>query len=170
MGWTASDDAWLVETISATSRDLTYAKETREAVTWLRAFAPEVDEATVRAVEEGRMLLVLETLQMPSFDGPPQGVSLLELAGETLAPQPQEPTEWVDVRVVDRKGRPRAGVLYELTLPDASVKSGRTNAEGHIRVENLYPIGDCKIRFPELDAPAPSQQAPSQQAPTQQAA
>lgn len=55
----------------------------------------------------------------------------------------------VEVQVVNRVGRPQPDVFWELTLPDGTHKSGKTDAEGFIRVPTGAAAGECLLRLPE---------------------
>jgi phage baseplate assembly protein gpV len=61
----------------------------------------------------------------------------------------------IEVQVLDASGAPAANVYYELTLPDGTLKSGRTGTDGYIRHSGLTQAGDCKLSFPDLDSAAP---------------
>lgn len=61
--------------------------------------------------------------------------------------------------VADASGNPVPNLAYELTLPDGSVKSGKTGSGGEIEERGLAKGGDYKLVFPDLekkkDDPAP---------------
>ena len=62
-------------------------------------------------------------------------------------------TGWVEVALTDEDGKPVAGEPYAVTLPDGSVASGTTGADGVARVEGFDP-GSCQITFPARDQEA----------------
>jgi hypothetical protein len=57
---------------------------------------------------------------------------------------------WIEIELLDDEGKPVAGELYFVELPDGSSISGRTGADGKARVENVDP-GTAKVTFPDLD-------------------
>jgi hypothetical protein len=62
---------------------------------------------------------------------------------------PKELT-WVEIQLVDAAGKPVPGMAYEIKLPDGSIQSGKLDALGKARREEIIP-GQCEVRFPELD-------------------
>jgi hypothetical protein len=59
--------------------------------------------------------------------------------------------DWIEIVLVDDKGRPSAGEPYLLALPNGTtVESGTLDEKGFARVEGIEP-GTCKITFPNLD-------------------
>jgi hypothetical protein len=73
-------------------------------------------------------------------------------APEEAPPPAQRPKKktWVAVRLVDEAGIPVAGEAYKITLPDNSVREGRTDSSGEAWIEEIDP-GECKITFPDID-------------------
>ncbi|MEM7199363.1 MAG: type VI secretion system tip protein TssI/VgrG [Planctomycetota bacterium] len=65
----------------------------------------------------------------------------------------EEDKTWVEIELVDEAGEPIAGEKYEIKLPDGSVASGTTGADGIARLEGIDP-GDCEVTFPNLDKDA----------------
>ncbi len=66
----------------------------------------------------------------------------------------KDKTHWIEINLVDDKGKPVAGEAYKVTLPDGStVADGTLDEKGHARVEHIDP-GNCKITFPNLDKDA----------------
>jgi hypothetical protein len=61
-----------------------------------------------------------------------------------------EETHWIEIELVDDAGKPVAGELYFVELPDGSSISGRTDGEGRARVDGVDP-GTAKVSFPDLD-------------------
>lgn len=73
-----------------------------------------------------------------------------------VKPEAAEPAEeevstrlaWIAVKVVDHKtGQPIPEVELEVTLPDDSVRKGRTNGAGELRVDGI-PSGVCGVTCP----------------------
>lgn len=68
------------------------------------------------------------------------------------AAQPEE-THWIEIELVDDAGVPVADEMYLVELPDGSKLTGRTDAKGRARVENVDP-GTAKVTFPDMDKDA----------------
>lgn len=71
---------------------------------------------------------------------------------EVTEPAPEETDEettWVAIEVVDQEGNPAKDVRYSITLPDGSVETGSTDANGQARYSGIEP-GTCDITFPDL--------------------
>jgi hypothetical protein len=66
------------------------------------------------------------------------------------APLAAKELTWVEIQLVDAGGKPVPGMAYEIKLPDGSVQSGKLDALGKARREEIIP-GQCEVRFPELD-------------------
>lgn len=74
------------------------------------------------------------------------------------APKSQEEREkkksWIEIAMVDEKGKPVTGMPYKITLPDGeTVAQGTLDEKGLARVDGIEP-GSCKITFPTLDKEA----------------
>ena len=59
--------------------------------------------------------------------------------------------DWIEISLVDRKGKPIGGESYVLVLPDGQQKQGKLDAKGFARLENLPP-GRCEVRFTHIEA------------------
>lgn len=83
--------------------------------------------------------------------GPATGTSTTGPSG------PAGPDEHqIEVQVVNARGEPQRGVRYELTLPDGTVKSGTTSADGYIRVSGIPQSGNATLVLPDIDRAARS--------------
>jgi hypothetical protein len=69
---------------------------------------------------------------------------------DVLGPEP-EPTEWLEIELVDEEGSPVPGMAYRVECADGWVRTGWTNAHGKAREEGLRQTS-CKVSFPELHA------------------
>ena len=72
---------------------------------------------------------------------------------EKKAAMEPEETHFIEIELVDDSGTPVADELYLVELPDGSQVTGRTDANGHARVEGIDP-GTAKVSFPDLDKSA----------------
>lgn len=73
-------------------------------------------------------------------------------SGEQPAvPDCPNPKDWIEIQLVDDNDQPVANAAYQVKLPDGSVKTGRTDANG---VARFAPIisGQCSVSFPEIHA------------------
>ena len=60
---------------------------------------------------------------------------------------------WIEIELIDDKGKPVPGERYRITLPDGTtLAEGTLDAKGRARVDGIDP-GTCKVTFPDLDAP-----------------
>ena len=69
------------------------------------------------------------------------------------APPPPRPTKtktWIEIELVDDKGKPVVGERYRIVLPDGSQEEDRLDGNGRARLNNLDP-GECQISFPDID-------------------
>ncbi len=72
---------------------------------------------------------------------------------ETYVPLPPSPAErktWIEVQLLDEDGEPVASERYWIRLPDGSVRQGRLDNHGLVRIEPLDE-GECVVRWPTLD-------------------
>jgi hypothetical protein len=60
---------------------------------------------------------------------------------------------WIQIEMVNRKGKPVVGEDYKITLPDGTVVEGSLDAGGKARIDGIDP-GTCKIAFTDLDKDA----------------
>jgi hypothetical protein len=58
---------------------------------------------------------------------------------------------WVEIRLVDRAGKPVPNKKYSLQLPDGSERHGSLDESGRARVDQIDP-GTCLVSFPEIHA------------------
>ena len=64
---------------------------------------------------------------------------------------PQDDDKQLEVQLVDVRGEPARSVRYDLTMPDGTVRSGTTGADGYIRISGLKQGGDAKLVLPDID-------------------
>jgi hypothetical protein len=89
-----------------------------------------------------------------SDDGAAGGKAGTSLAGgsrgKNTAPGTSKELTWIEIQLVDAGGLPVPGMAYEIKLPDGSLRSGKLDAVGKARHEEIVP-GQCAVRFPDLD-------------------
>ncbi len=57
---------------------------------------------------------------------------------------------WLEIALVDERGRPAPGEPYRVVLVDGSAREGELDERGIARLEGLDP-GECRVSFPRLD-------------------
>ena len=70
-------------------------------------------------------------------------------AAQQNAPAAEE-KHFIEIELKDEEGKPVAGELYFVELPDGSSISGRTGSDGKARVDGVDP-GTAKVSFPDID-------------------
>ena len=46
---------------------------------------------------------------------------------------------------------PAAGVFYELKLPDGTLKTGKTDEAGNLKIDAALQSGECTLVFPDYE-------------------
>lgn len=96
------------------------------------------------------------TLGFPRLDGsswePGSAPPYLERSPtpQTKPKHEGEPSSYFEAYLLDEHERAVEGEPYALELPDGSVREGKTNEHGGVRIEGVDP-GTCKLSFPRLD-------------------
>lgn len=104
-------------------------------------------ETIARLVLAGRLAILEEAYEEPVLTGTrPQAQRPPE---EPPGPGPAEELGWIEVTLVDEEDRPIAGEDYKITLPDGSLRVGKLDAAGRVRVDGI-PQGTCWVQFPSL--------------------
>lgn len=70
---------------------------------------------------------------------------------ETAPPRPQRDKTWIEVQLVNKKGQPVAGARYRLKITDGSIREGKLNENGSVRIPGIDP-GMCEVTFLDYDA------------------
>ena len=70
--------------------------------------------------------------------------------------------DYIEIKLRDAGGNPKADVAYVLHLPDGSTKDGRLDRQGNAREEGIPP-GNIRVEFPDLRQVDPPRQDTSQQ-------
>jgi hypothetical protein len=72
--------------------------------------------------------------------------------GGAQAPIAKKPVKtWIGFQLVDEDREPAAGEFYRIRVTDGSVREGRLDSQGEVRIYNIDP-GTCVISFPDLDS------------------
>ena len=58
---------------------------------------------------------------------------------------------WIEFLLVDQEDKPVPNERYKIKVTDGSVREGRLDEDGRVRINNIDP-GNCMISFPDLDA------------------
>lgn len=76
-------------------------------------------------------------------------------SGPSPRPNPPTPTPieatTIEIQIVNADGTPRAGVAWDLSLPDSSIHSGTTGGDGLIRRTGLTMSGTAHLVLPDFD-------------------
>jgi len=83
---------------------------------------------------------------------PATATSPMPPAPAAPAPAVPEDEKQIEVQIVNARGEPQGNVRFELTLPDGTVKSGTSGADGFIRISGLKQSGDAKLTLPDVAA------------------
>ncbi len=77
----------------------------------------------------------------------------VSLGTSTIAPTedvPPDETHWISIELKDHEGNAMPNEQYRVKLPDGSIVSGYTDAEGKAKVEGLPDGGEAEINFPRI--------------------
>ena len=66
----------------------------------------------------------------------------------------------IEITVVNALDQPAVGVYYELRTPDGRTRTGTTDSNGLIKLDDIEQPGDCELVFPDVDAQAPPDEPP----------
>lgn len=94
-------------------------------------------------------LVLLRRLAVVQAAAPPSGPALTPSQLE----QSIQPTEVIEIELVDAAGEAVPGEAWELLLPDGSKRSGMLDDQGRALITSL-PGGECHVMFPALDPEA----------------
>ena len=150
--------AWLIETAAATAAERMCALPPDEAARWVALAQIEMSPQVEEGVRDRDVLVMVERGGLPSFDVSPSAIDLVDLlprgeaSGHEIDEADQTETDFIEIQVVDARGRPRPSVRYILQLPDGGELQGTTDADGMLRAERLTCSGDAVLRLPDVEA------------------
>jgi hypothetical protein len=113
---------------------------------WAKA-AELLSESGMGRFDDGLLLLRIvprRNFKSPSSEPPITPSQFAQMVKEK---------HWVAIELVDEEGNGVEGVSYSIIAPDNQEYTGRTDATGSARLDNI-PAGQCKISFPDLDKDA----------------
>ncbi len=157
--------AWLIERHCATAAERMCSLPPDEAARWVELAQLELGPEVERGLASRDVLVMVVRGGLPAFDASPLAVSLFDLLvdaadshGEGGAGSNSEEAsaaedtaeDFIEVQVVDARGRPRPSVRYEIRFADGAAASGTTDADGMLRHEHLAQAGDCVLLLPDL--------------------
>lgn len=113
---------------------------------------PTLRARVLDAVREGRVVALRGDRGDVASGAAPSAVADHNVRA---ADRERETNTWITVRLVDDgdPALPIAFARYRITLPDASVRTGRLDAMGVAHIEGIDP-GTCAVSFPDFDADA----------------
>ena len=62
---------------------------------------------------------------------------------------PVDKKYWIEVVLLDEDRWPVPDEPYSVTLPDGSIREGKLNAKGRVRISGI-PEGPCQVKFPRI--------------------
>ncbi len=136
--------AAVCEELGLPPRFTTHGMDQRKLQTYVR---PAIE----RSLSSGQLVLLervkprkLPTLEPPREAPPPPSLQKDE---------PKSTRTWIELLVTDMSDQPVKDVNYEVTLPDGSKKSGKTDGHGLARFDGIDP-GLCEFRLVDYDGDA----------------
>jgi hypothetical protein len=162
VGWSAGEAAWLIETTHATMAERMCALSPQDAARWVERASVEVSPDLERDLEASEVLvLVARAAAMPVFAAAPEATNLFDLLPPEAARRTSDAgeeqdlrTDFIEVQVVDARGRPRPSVRYQLHFPNGTQVTGVTDADGMLRHERLEQSGEAVLILPDVEAEA----------------
>ncbi len=120
----------------------------------LRGYDPEL--VTARSLASVRTLAgELLLLRQRARSSAARTVERPTVPDEHEPTQNEIETHWIEVELLSEDdGKPVANARYEIELPNGQLVSGRLDANGWVRLDDIPP-GECKVRFPDYDDPDP---------------
>jgi hypothetical protein len=121
----------------------------------LHDFHRTVDRTVVERldwlVRSGRLIAIECRLPLLPYivEEPPAPVDMPRPARTPSQATDPEKT-WVEVKLVDDKGKPVPGQKYRIKTPDGVVHEGTLDEQGTAMLSGLDP-GGCDISFPDID-------------------
>ncbi|HYS08601.1 MAG TPA: phage baseplate assembly protein V [Myxococcales bacterium] len=97
---------------------------------------------------------------------PQAGPAAGPAAAQQPAPAPAgaestTPADQIDIQLVNSNGTPQKNVQVELALPDGEKRGGKTDDQGHFKLEGLVTKGNAKLDVPDVQvAPAAPASSP----------
>ncbi|MBK9036705.1 MAG: hypothetical protein IPL61_36555 [Myxococcales bacterium] len=71
----------------------------------------------------------------------------------------------IEIAVVNALDQPAVGVYYQLVQPDGRTRTGTTDGDGMIKIDDIEQPGDCTLTFPDVDQQVPEGDTPPPAAP-----
>ncbi len=79
------------------------------------------------------------------------GASGKNQAKQGSSSQNKSEKTWIEIQLVDSNDDPVPGERYQLKITDGSMREGKLDEAGKVRVTNIDP-GNCEVCFPDIDA------------------
>lgn len=153
--------AWMMNAFNA--RNVQSILEQTSAATMLRTMPRDPSLATQllcdaakRAIARGEIVALRREAPASRYGGDggaaryPSGSESKKAAHTPPPPQKKPEKTWVEFRLVDDEGRPVRGARYRLQITDNSVREGKLDDNGSVRVNNID-SGPCHITFLDYD-------------------
>jgi hypothetical protein len=109
----------------------------------------KVADELLEAWKDGRLHFLQHRIEGGYGDEDVPEESRAPLAGPPKrVPSPVK--TWIEIVLIDDKGKPVPGEKYRLRITDGSMREGNLDSEGSVRVNGIDP-GSCEVSFPNLD-------------------
>ncbi|MBL8627949.1 MAG: hypothetical protein JNK64_42075 [Myxococcales bacterium] len=66
----------------------------------------------------------------------------------------------IEIKVINALDQPAVGVFYQLVQPDGRTRTGTTDGDGMIKIDDIEKPGDCQLTFPDVDQQVPEGDKP----------
>jgi hypothetical protein len=131
----------------------------------LRRFLVEIEPGLpVDRLDDAAVLVQVERALIVGRASLVEGPALMRLVGldGDVAGEPPPPASaraaeaaltWIEIKLIGEDDKPIPGEAYRVELVDGSVREGRLDAEGFVRIDQIDP-GTCTVTFPALDEEA----------------
>jgi hypothetical protein len=104
----------------------------------------EVLEQLARYLADRRLIVVR------GGPDPDQGKNKGKGQGPPSKPPPITEVTFIEIELVDQRGRPVPNERYRITLPSGDIRTGNLDKNGFARVDGIRPGGICDIEFPDI--------------------
>lgn len=136
------------------------AEAVRGAIELYEALSPLPFSRSASQIDARLVEHLVRSLDFAVFSGRIRfdEIEKIQFAASSRQDQPEEraaaavqPTDFIEVVLVDDSGAPVTNAQYEIRLPDGRVINGRTDAQGKAWAPPT-PTGSCEVSFPKLGA------------------
>lgn len=151
-GRSSWEAGWLIEASHATQAERMCAMSPLEGERWVRLAEIEVSPRVEQGLRDHQVLVLARRVARGGFGVvTPEAVNLADLSPESAEDLVPEITDFIEVQVVDARGKSRPSVRYVLQFPDGTEVRGTTGVDGMLRHEKLGQQGDSMLFLPDIE-------------------